>query len=150
MEIVLSWLTEIMLAVVTCGAIALCKYFHSRSKKLESLLQDKTQEEIVALVQEEVKPIIAEIHRLQSELKDFQDQEHREIEAIVNSYKFRLVQLCTKYMKQGYITSGQFEQLSEFYKVYISLGGNGQAQAYYAKVLNLPMREHIEVLEGGQ
>jgi hypothetical protein len=56
-----------------------------------------------------------------------------------------LVQLCTKYLKQGYITPTQFEGLSEFYKVYTALGGNGQAKTYYEKILELEVRDHEEV-----
>lgn len=142
MDALLAKIISVGMSVITAGLIALCKYFHSKAKKYKSLTQEKSQEEIVALVQEEVKPIIAEIHRLQDQINQLETREHNEIAAIVNSYKFRLIQLCTKFMKQNYITPDQFEQISEFYKAYVSLGGNGQAQAYYGKILNLPIQEH--------
>jgi hypothetical protein len=31
--------------------------------------------------------------------------------------------------------------LVEFYKVYVGLGGNGQAKQYYDKTIELPIRE---------
>ena len=36
----------------------------------------------------------------------------------------------------GYISNEDFEQLTEMYKLYTGLGGNGQAKEYYEKVLN--------------
>ena len=39
------------------------------------------------------------------------------------------------------MTSDQYEQLSEFFKVYSGLGGNGQAKAYYDKAMELPVRD---------
>ena len=55
------------------------------------------------------------------------------MDLIISSYRFRLVQLCREFIKQGYLTQSQYDQLVEFYKVYHGLGGNGQAQEYYEK-----------------
>lgn len=35
----------------------------------------------------------------------------------------------------------QYEQLSEFYRVYEGLGGNGQAKEYYERAIKLPMTD---------
>ena len=60
---------------------------------------------------------------------------------IIDSYKFRLVQLCKLYLKQGYMTQPQYDQLSEFFKLYSNLGGNGQAKEYYEKTMKLQIKE---------
>ena len=39
------------------------------------------------------------------------------------------------------MTEQQFEQLSEFYKLYTALGGNGQAQQYYEKTTALEIKD---------
>lgn len=57
---------------------------------------------------------------------------------IIASYRFRLVQLCKGYLAQGYITVNQMETLTEFYKLYTGLGGNGAAKVYYEKAMALP------------
>ena len=59
---------------------------------------------------------------------------------IIASYRFRLVQLCKGFLAQGYITPAQMEQLTEFYKLYTGLGGNGQAKIYYDKAMLLPLK----------
>jgi hypothetical protein len=43
-------------------------------------------------------------------------------------------------LRDDYITESDFEQITEMYKLYHGLGGNGQAQEYYDKVLKLDVR----------
>jgi hypothetical protein len=64
---------------------------------------------------------------------------------IINSYKFRLIQLCKSHLRDGYITESDFEQITEMYKLYTGLGGNGQAEEYYDKVLDLQIKRDSEV-----
>ena len=51
------------------------------------------------------------------------------------------IQLCKLYLKQGYMTQPQYDQLSEFFKLYSNLGGNGQAKEYYEKTMKLQIKE---------
>ena len=53
-------------------------------------------------------------------------------------------ELIPKLTKKGYMTSNEYEQLTEFYKVYHGLGGNGQAKTYYDKTIKLPI-QHEEL-----
>jgi hypothetical protein len=39
------------------------------------------------------------------------------------------------------MTYSQYEQLTEFYKLYVGLGGNGQAKEFYDKVIKLPIHD---------
>lgn len=56
------------------------------------------------------------------------------MELIISSYKYRLVELCRGLQRQGFMYQYQYEHLSEFYNLYKKLGGNGQAQEYYERV----------------
>ena len=38
------------------------------------------------------------------------------------------------------MTQEQYDQLSEFYKLYTALGGNGQAKEYYEKAIKLEIK----------
>jgi hypothetical protein len=42
------------------------------------------------------------------------------------------------------MTYAQYEQLTEFYKLYVGLGGNGQAKSFYERASQLPIRENNE------
>lgn len=72
-----------------------------------------------------------------NDLETIQENNNRKFNLIINSYKFRLIQLCKSYLRDNFITEKDFEQVTEMYKLYHGLGGNGQAQEYYEKVLKL-------------
>ena len=74
------------------------------------------------------------------DLNDIQSENTKNFNLIINSYKFRLIQLCKTHLRDDYITESDFEQITEMYKLYHGLGGNGQAQEYYDKVLKLDVR----------
>ena len=77
--------------------------------------------------------------------KKVEDENIRNLNLIVNSYKFRLIQLCKTHLRDGYITESDFEQITEMYKLYHGLGGNGQAQEYYDKVLELDIKKDNDI-----
>ena len=121
------------------------------------------------MIVDEIEPIIDELARLKNEinevnihtktsltaletkeeiehkhmyedLDDIQTENIKNFNLIINSYKFRLIQLCKTHLRDDYITESDFEQITEMYKLYHGLGGNGQAQEYYEKVLQLDVR----------
>lgn len=62
----------------------------------------------------------------------------------------RIMHLGKSYIRRGYITSDEFENLHDYiYEPYISCGGNGSAKRLMEEVKKLPMREHVQILEGG-
>lgn len=44
------------------------------------------------------------------------------------------------------MTQEQYDQLSEFFKVYELLGGNGQAKALFERAIELPIVDTIPTL----
>lgn len=78
--------------------------------------------------------------QMYEDLNDIQAENIKNFNLIINSYKFRLIQLCKTHLRDDYITESDFEQITEMYKLYHGLGGNGQAQEYYEKVLQLDVR----------
>ena len=75
------------------------------------------------------------------EIADEINQRTKELERklvkIVESYKFRFIQLCQTHLQDGYITNSEWAQITAFYDVYHGLGGNGQAEDYYEQVKKL-------------
>ena len=160
---------EIFFGLVSAGALGMCKHFWSKSKKLEEMQKADQNRQYRQMILDEIEPIINELTRLKTEISSIQvdvkaaleklgeteSEEHKKMyedlhkiqkeneknfELIVNSYKFRLIQLCKTHLKDGYITEPDFEQITEMYRLYHGLGGNGQAQEYYEKVIKLEMR----------
>ena len=119
---------------------AVMVYFSKQAKMYRNLYNQNQKENLRNMIREEVEPIYEELGRLSARIESCESREHCDVEAILQSYKFRLVYLCKTYLRQGYVTQDQFDQLSEFYKVYHNLGGNGQAQEYYERASALPIK----------
>lgn len=135
-----SHLVEILFGLIAAGALAFCKYLHSQIKNYKKLLDEKKDEKIETAIDERLEPIVAEIEELRKYIRDVGQVEKHHMDLIVSSYRFRLVQLCKEFIRQGYMTQSQYDQLTEFYKLYEALGGNGQAKDYYDKAIMLDIK----------
>lgn len=133
-------LVEILFGLIAAGALAFCKYLHSQIKNYKKLLDEKKDERMETAIDERLEPIVAEIEELRKYIRDVGQVEKHHMDLIVSSYRFRLVQLCKEFIRQGYITQPQYDQLTEFYKLYEALGGNGQAKDYYDKAIMLDIK----------
>lgn len=133
-------IVEIVFGLISAGALAFCRHLYKQLKEYKSLLQEKRNDNLVDLIDEKLKPILDDIEELRTYIRKIEGKENRDLTLIISSYRFRLVQLCKIYIKQGYMTQDQYDQLTEFYKLYHSLGGNGQAKEYYEKTMELEIR----------
>ena len=134
-----NW-ASILLSLITAGALAFCRWTWKQMKTYRSLLEEKENEKLDDAIDEKLAPIISEIEQLRDYIRNVDIEEKRKLDLIVASYRYRLVQLCKIYLRQGFMTQEQFEQLSEFYKMYHGLGGNGQAEEFYDKTRALPIK----------
>lgn len=132
---------ELVMSLITAGSLAFCKYMYSQMKNYKKLLEEKDHNELNDEMDKKLEPIVQEIEELRKYIREVDVNENNRINLIISSYKFRLIQLCQIYLHQGYMTNDQYEQLSEFFKVYSGLGGNGQAKEYYDKAMELPVRD---------
>ena len=133
------WAT-ILLSLITAGTLAFCRWAWKQMKTYKGLLEEKEKDKIEEMIDAKIDPIIEDIEELRAYIRETQDIEKSHMKLIIASYRYRLIQLCKFYLKQGYMTEVQFEQLTEFYKLYSGLGGNGQAKEFYDKVCALPIR----------
>lgn len=162
-------LWEIFFGLVSAGALAFCKHLHSKNKKLEEMQKADQTRQQRQMILDEIEPIIQELTSVHGEitqnkrdlenelvkmkvdadhthknmyddLAKIQEGNEKNFTLILNSYKFRLIQLCKTHIRDGYISEHDFEQITEMYKLYTGLGGNGQAQEYYDKVIALEIQ----------
>lgn len=142
--LVLSFITthflEIIFGLISAGALAFCKYMYGQLKKYKELLEKEEDTELENEIESHIKPINERIDSLMQQIQNLQENEKNHIDLIIASYRFRLIQLCKDCIKQGHITQEQYDQLTEFYKIYHALGGNGQAQEYYETAIGLDIR----------
>ena len=131
---------EIIFGLVSAGALAFCRYLYKQLKSYKQLLEEKKYEDLDDRIDEKLKPILEDIEEIRAYIIKIRDKESRDLSLITASYRFRLVQLCKLYIKKGYMTQDEYDQLTEFFKLYTSLGGNGQAKEYHDKAVVLPIR----------
>ena len=145
-----EWGLEILFALISAGVLGYAKTTVAKIKKeLEESKREAAEKEKQALsatIEVHLEPVYEELEELRKYIRDTENIEKSHMNLIIASYRFRLVQLCKAFLKQEYITPEQLEQLSEFYKLYTGLGGNGSAKIYYDRAANLPVHipeDHI-------
>lgn len=145
-----EWGLEILFALISAGVLGYAKTTVAKIKKeLEESKREAAEKEKQALnatIEVHLEPVYEELEELRKYIRDTENIEKSHMNLIIASYRFRLVQLCKAFLKQEYITPEQLDQLSEFYKLYTGLGGNGSAKIYYDRAANLPVRipeDHI-------
>lgn len=143
MGIFAEWGVEVFFAILTASVVGYAKWHGQKLRKeieeAKQLAAEKEKEKIEAMIDTELEPIYQELEDLRKYIRETENLEKTHMSLIIASYRFRLIQLCKGFLAQGYITASQMEQLSEFYKLYTGLGGNGQAKVYYDKAMNLDL-----------
>lgn len=148
MQFFADWGLEFIMGLIGTGIIGYLKYQSTKLKsqlnEYQSLLEQKEKKETRDLIENSLEPIYEELEALRTYIRETENIEKTHMNLIIASYRFRLIQLCKQFLKQGYMTQVQYDQLSEFYKLYTGLGGNGQAESYCKKAFNLPIRNDLD------
>ena len=134
---------KVLIALLCAAATGAFGWLIRQVAKMRNIVAERDSAELRNIINNQVDCRIEPMRRELTELKEMlQDQIHKEDEIqiqVVAGYKFRLMHLCKIYIGQGYVTQDQYDQLSELYKLYTLLGGNGQAKNYYERACNLPI-----------
>lgn len=149
MEALLAeWGTEILFGLISAAVMGWAKWHGDKLKKeklqaeenAKIIAEQQLEKKIDSHIEVELEPIYQELEDLRKYCRENENLEKSHMALIVASYRFRLIQLCKGFLNQGFITTAQMEQLTEFYKLYTGLGGNGQAKVYYDKAMQLPLK----------
>lgn len=132
---------EILFGLISTGLLAFCKHIYSQMNTYRKLAENEKKENLEKTIDEHIEPIEQELNDLRAYVLILEDKEKQRMNLILTSYKFRMVQLCEVYLRKGFLTYSEYEQLNEFYKVYSGLGGNGQGKEYYEKTIKLPIQQ---------
>lgn len=144
MKFLADWGLEILFLLLSTGVLSYVKHKFAQQKKIldeyKTLIEEKREQETAELVELKLEPIYVELENLRAYIRTTETTEKSHINLIIDSYKYRLIQLCKIVIRQTYLTQEQYDQLSEFYKLYEGLGGNGQAKQYYDNAIQLPIK----------
>ena len=98
-----NWAT-ILLSLITAGALAFCRWTWKQMQTYRGLLQDQENRELDEAIDAKLEPVIYEIEQLREYIRKVDMEENRKLALIIASYRYRLVQLCKIYLKQGFLT----------------------------------------------
>lgn len=143
-----EWGLEILFSVISALVLGFFTYqatqLREKKSQYRELIKEQEAQKAEIALDTKLEPIYQELEELRTYVRETQNIEKTHMALIVASYRFRLIQLCKQYIHQEYMTTGQYEQLTEFYKLYVGLGGNGQAQSYYERAIALPIHDEEE------
>lgn len=147
MEIV-SYIASIAMTLITAFLLFCFRRLYKEMGTNKQYKKEQERQKIKELIHEETQPILNELeelyHRVEGieyDIENCERQERQDIAAIRVSYRFRLISLCKTYIHKGYMTTAEYEQLSEFFRVYEGIGGNGQAKEWYDRACELTIHD---------
>lgn len=146
-----GYVASVIVTLISAFLLFFCRKIYKELGLGKEFRKEQERQKIRELIHEETQPIVNELeeiyHRVEGmefDIENCERQERQDIAAIRVSYRFRLVSLCKSYIHKGYMTTGEYEQLSEFFRVYESIGGNGQAKEWYDRACELTIRDDEE------
>ena len=60
------------------------------------------------------------------------------------AWRYRIRTLCHAYIRRGWMTHDEFEQLQEMFNLYTAIGGNGQTKELYERTMRLDVLTDAE------
>lgn len=63
------------------------------------------------------------------------------------AWRYRIRTLCHNYLRRGWMTHDEFEQLQEMFNLYTAIGGNGQTKELYERTMQLDILTDAEAAE---
>lgn len=83
-------------------------------------------------------------------LTNRRDRKSLQTELLIGLAHDRIIYLGLTYIKRGWITQDEFENLHEYlYKPYTQLGGNGSAKRVLDEVTRLPTKGPLDIVKTG-
>ena len=134
----------ILASLVTTAAVTFGGFCWAKYKKYKKILAEQEQVKLEEKIEEKIEPVKNDIQELRDYVKTVDAAEKHKMDLIVSSYRYRLSQLCRLYLRRGYMTPAEYEQLHEFFHLYTSLGGNGEAKIWYERAIQLDVHEHAD------
>ena len=133
------WLEVLFSAIIGLFAWAL-KGIKKEMKHYQELLDNEEKGAYDQVIDKKLQPI-------DNRVKDVE----RNVDYIVDSYRFRIITLCQLAIDKGYMSQGDFDQLTEMFKLYTSLNAKKQSAdysivaEYYTKTKVLPIKSYEEI-----
>ena len=141
----LEWITKYWLEFLFSGIIGffawVLKGFKEEMKHYQELLNNEQKEVYDQVIDRKLAPIDTRVRDVE-----------RNMDYIIDSYRFRIITLCQLAIDKGYMSQTDFDQLTEMFKLYTSLQIKSNssndysiAAEYFTKAKALPIKSYEEI-----
>ncbi len=143
---------DVLFSLVTAFLLYICRKIWADKEKYKKIMNENKDQILAKTISEQLdeklEPIINNIEILKSdfdflreEIKRISKKEQKDVNIFLDFEKTRLINLCQKYLERGHITPEETRILTHLYSNYQQLGGNGEAERNYNRVINLPVHD---------
>lgn len=139
----LEWFAKYWLEVLFSGIISFfawaLKDIRKEMKHYQELLDNEEKGAYTQVIDKKLQPI-------DNRVKDVE----RNIDYIIDSYRFRIITLCQLAIDKTFLSQNDFDQLTEMFKLYTSLNTKNNTDytivvEYYTKAKALPIKSYEEI-----
>lgn len=139
----LEWIAKYWLEVLFSAVIGLfawvLKGVKKEMKHYQELLDNEEKGAYDQVIDRKLQPI-------DTRVKDVE----RNVDYIIDSYRFRIITLCQLAIDKTYMSQNDFDQLTEMFKLYTSLNTKHNSDysivaEYYTKAKALPIKSYEEI-----
>ena len=103
-----EWGIELILGLIGAAITGALGWYINKLKKQIKLgdeyIKSKEEEKVELSIEERTKPIYDELENLRSYVRDNEIKSDKMWTLLIDSYKFRLVELCKEHIADGYMT----------------------------------------------
>ena len=95
---------EIIVGLISASVFGYVHKYLKQQERYRALEEKEKLEKADARIDEKLEPVLNDIEELREYIRVTELKENKDIKLIISSYRFRLIQLCRLYLKQGYLT----------------------------------------------
>lgn len=139
----LDWIAKYWLEVVFSVVIGFfgwaLKSIKKELKHYQELLDNEEKGAYVQVIDRKLQPIDTRVRDVE-----------RNVDYIIDSYRFRIITLCQLAIDKTYMSQNDFDQLTEMFKLYTSLNTKNSSDysivaEYFTKAKALPIKSYEEI-----
>ena len=124
---------SLIFGLLSAGLLAFCRSLYKKMKTYEDLLEEQHGAKVEKTIEEKLTKVYEKIDELRCYIEEVEGKEEALHTQTIASWGYRISQLCSLYLEQGYMTQGQYIQLVEMYNMYSQIGGNGKIKEIFLK-----------------
>ena len=124
---------NLIFGLISAGLVAFSRIIYKKMKTYEKMLEDQHDVRVEATIDKKLEKVYEKIDELRCYIEEVGGKEETLHTQTIASWGYRISQLCSLYLEQGYMTKGQYIQLVEMYNMYSQIGGNGKIKEIFIK-----------------